>query len=119
MELPTATATGLFKSTHPIGVGLYDLRGNMKLEKTSNGNIKVEVYLPVKRWLTNNTYVKEVCCICHKMFSADSVNLYEIEILGYLCYDCCDKLKIKENHLDKKRIEKIQNKFFNMNVNEV
>ena len=33
MELPTATATGLFKSTHPIGVGLYDLRGNMKLEK--------------------------------------------------------------------------------------
>lgn len=80
----------------------------MEIEKNKNGHYIAEVYIPVKRWLTNNVCVKELCCLCKTMFNAESLDLYEIEGFGYLCYDCVNNLKVKQSHLDEIKIKEIQ-----------
>ena len=39
----------------------------------------------------NNTFCKELCVKCGRMFDADSLVIYECK-KGYVCYDCIIKL---------------------------
>lgn len=83
----------------------------MKITKIPSGNLIIEVYLPVKKLLTNNAFMKEICVFCKEIFDARR-ELYEIKKAGYICYDCVKQLGIKEAKLtkeDKKRVEAVTN----------
>lgn len=77
----------------------------------------VEVYIPLKMWVNNNVYCKEVCVICNDHFKPSMI-LYEIPALGYMCQDCADKLEVKKDHLDWDVIQKVQERFCNGGVDD-
>lgn len=80
----------------------------MKIKILPNGHYQADVYIKVKMWLTNNIFVKEICCLCKGIFDANSMSLYEIEGFGYICYDCITKLDIM-GMPNPKKIAEIQN----------
>ena len=71
----------------------------------------VDAVIPVRMWINNNVFTKEICVICKEMFKA-SMMLYEIP-QGYICHDCADELNIKTS-VPHDLILKAQERTFNM-----